>query len=415
MKTILDVSLLGQGFYHQKARTGVFRVVENLASFLPKISPDLEVIFADNLDLLSTFGYLNEHFDGEQIKFLNDKSKILSARFQNQILSFFPYNSVPQKAFKRFFYQINSKSKQFNADEIASSNLFHSPYYPIPKQVQESSSVKKLITIHDLIPIKYPQFFENKDDNVVHQIIKSIQSDNFAVCVSEATKIDLLDISGLDESQVFVVPLAASKELFYPVLEQELIKQTLHKFAIPSNQPYFLSISTLEPRKNIDTIIKSFANLILNENIKDLNLVLVGTKGWDFEKIFEEITVAPQIKDRIFFTGYVPDEELANLYSGALSFLYLSLCEGFGLPPLEAMQCGIPVICSNTTSLPEVMGDAGILVSPTNYDEISEAMLKVYQDDNLRQLLKQNSLRRASHFSWQKFANDTWEIYQKIG
>jgi glycosyltransferase involved in cell wall biosynthesis len=414
MKTILDVSLLGQGYYHQKARTGVFRVVENLATLLPTISSELEVIFVDNLDLLATIGYLSEHVKNQEIQFLNAESQLSIANFQNQILTLFPFNSLPQKAIKRLFYQLYSSKSHYQDKVLDSTNLFHSPYFPIPKQIQELKKLKKLITIHDLIPIKYPQYFEHKMDNVVHQIIKSLKPDNYAVCVSEATKIDLLEISGLDESQVFVVPLAASATLFYPVLDQDIINNTLEKFAIPTNQSYLLSISTLEPRKNIDTIIKSFAELVLQENIQDLNLVLVGTKGWDFDKIFEVIAVSPQIKNRIIFTGYVPDEDLAALYSGALCFVYMSLCEGFGLPPLEAMQCGTPVICSSTTSLPEVVGEAGILVAPTNYEEISQQMLKIYQNSQFRNQLGQQSLQRASQFSWEKFTEETWKVYQKI-
>ncbi len=415
MKTILDVSLLGQGFYHQKARTGVFRVVENLALSLPNISSDLEIIFADNLDLVATLGYINQNLKKQEFSFLNKPSEVSFAKFQSQILALFPHNSFPQKAVKRLFFQLNSSENHFQNDIIATANIYHSPYFPVPEVIQSTKHISKLITIHDLIPIKYPEFFEHKTDNVVHQIINSIQPDTHAICVSESTKIDLLEISGLEESQVFVVPLAASHDLFYQVLEPEIIHQTLNKYAIPVNQPYFLSISTLEPRKNIDAIIKSFSDLIRQEKIQDLNLVLVGTKGWDFEKIFEAISIAPQIKDRIIFTGYVPDEDLAALYSGALSFVYMSFCEGFGLPPLEAMQCGTPVICSNTTSLPEVMGDAGILVSPTNTDEITEAMLKIYQNNDFRILLKQKSLQRAGYFSWKKFANENWKVYQKVG
>ena len=412
MQTILDVSLLGQGHYHQKARTGVFRVVENMVSFLPKISSDLELTFVDNLDLSSTFGYLKTHFIEAEFKFLNDNYQVSNAKFQNKVLSFLPYNSLPQKLIKRIFYQLNSKKYHFRDEIIAKSNLYHSPYFAIPKQIQDAKNLKKLITIHDLIPIKYPHFFENKTDNVVHQIINSIQTDNFVVCVSESTKLDLLEVSKLNESQVFVVPLAASKELFYPVSEQKIINQKLQKFGIPVDQPYFLSISTLEPRKNIDAIIKSFADLVLQEKILDLNLVLVGTKGWDFDKIFEAIS--PKIKNRIFFTGYVPDEDLAALYSGALSFVYMSFCEGFGLPPLEAMQCGTPVICSNTTSIPEVVGNAGILVSPTNQNDLSDAMLQIYKSHDYREQLIQSSLQRAELFSWQKFAEETWKVYKKL-
>ncbi len=415
MKTILDVSLLGQGFYHQKARTGVFRVVENLAASLPKISPDLEVIFADNLDLVATLAYINENFENQPIKFLNTTSQVSSAKFQSQILGLFPHNSFSQKIIKRFFYQLNSSKNQFQIQLLANANIYHSPYFPISQQIQESKKIKKLITVHDLIPIKYPKYFEGKTDNVVHQIVKSIQRDNYVICVSEATKVDLLEISGFDESQVFVVPLAASKELFYPVKEKEIINLTLQKCGIPANQPYLLSISTLEPRKNIDVIIRSFADMVLQENIQELNLVLVGTKGWDFDKIFEVIKLNPQIKDRIIFTGYVPDENLAALYSGAVAFVYMSFCEGFGLPPLEAMQCGTPVICSNRTSLPEVIGNAGILVNPTNQVEIAEAMLRIYRNISFADTMKLKSIERASLFSWEKFSLQTWEVYQKIG
>lgn len=415
MQTILDVSLLGQGFYHQKARTGVFRVVENLTTLLPQFSPDLIIFFADNLDLLSTMGYVKEHLDGQNIQFLNLDSQVSTAEFQHKILEIFPYNSIPQKIIKRFFYQFNASTIKFNEQILLNSSLYHSPYFPIPAEIQQRKNLKKLITIHDLIPIKYPHFFENRTDNVVHKIIESIQIDNFAICVSEATKIDLLEVSRLDESQVFVVPLAASTTLFYPVFEHEIIEKTLLKYSIPSNQPYFLSISTLEPRKNIDTIINSFADLVSQEKLDDLNLVLVGTKGWDFDKIFEASKLSPLIKERIIFTGYVPDEDLAALYSGAIGFVYMSICEGFGLPPLEAMQCGTPVICSNTTSLPEVVGNAGILVAPMDRNAICQAMLRLYKSFPFREELKKKSLLRASQFSWQKFANQTWDVYRKIG
>jgi glycosyltransferase involved in cell wall biosynthesis len=414
MQTILDVSLLGQGFYHQKARTGVFRVAENLATLLPEVSAELDVFFSDNIDLLSTIGYLREHFQGQNIQFINKSSQVSCAKFQNRILSAFPYNSILQKTIKQLFFQINSSEVQFQEQILSNSSLYHSPYFPIPAKIQVRKKLKKLITIHDLIPIKYPQFFENRTDNVVHKIIESIQDDNFVVCVSEATKIDFLEFSGLHESQVFVVPLAASNTLFYPVLELEIISNILSKYAIPANQPYFLSISTLEPRKNIDTIIKSFADLVSQEKLDDLNLVLVGTKGWDFDKIFEATKLPSQIKERIIFTGYVPDNDLAGLYSGALGFVYMSICEGFGLPPLEAMQCGTPVICSNSTSLPEVVGNAGILVSPMDRNALSHAMVNLYKNSILRNELKDKSLVRASQFSWQKFANQTWDVYKKI-
>lgn len=415
MKAILDVSLLGQGFYYPKARTGIFRVVENLAILLPEISEELTLYYADTLDLPATLRYFEDNLTSPNVEFANNQSQVSKAKFENSLLSIFSLNSIPQKIIKRILYKLNSHDAVFQDSLLDSSAIYHSPYFPIPEQVQQKKRISKLITIHDLIPIKYPQYFENQTENVVHKIVKSIQKDNFAVCVSEATKVDLLEITGMSEEQVFVSPLAASSSLFYPVFNQEVINYTLAKYAISTSKPYFLSISTLEPRKNIDTVIKSFAELVTQEKIEDLQLVLVGTKGWDFDKIFEAIKVSPTIKDKIIVTGYVPDEDLAALYSGALGFVYMSFCEGFGLPPLEAMQCGTPVISSNTTSLPEVIGDAGILLAPTDRDSISQAMIDLYQKTDLRESLKTKSISRAGLFSWQKYVNENFQIYKKIG
>lgn len=415
MKAILDVSLLGQGFYYPKARTGIFRVVENLATLLPEISQELSLYYADTLDLPATLRYFEENITLQNIKFANNDSQVSKARFDNSLLSMFALNSIPQKIIKRILYRLHSHDAVFQASLLDSSSVYHSPYFPIPEQVQNKKKLSKLITIHDLIPIKYPQYFENQTENVVHKIVKSIQKDNFAVCVSEATKIDLLEITGMAEEQVFVSPLAASSSLFYPVFNQEVINQTLAKYAISTSKPYFLSISTLEPRKNIDTVIKSFVELVAQEKIEELQLVLVGTKGWDFDKIFQAINVSPSLKDRIIVTGYVPDEDLAPLYSGALGFVYMSFCEGFGLPPLEAMQCGTPIISSNTTSLPEVIGDAGILLAPNDRSSISQAMIDLYRNAELRTSLKSKSILRAGLFSWQKYVNENYQIYQKIG
>jgi glycosyltransferase involved in cell wall biosynthesis len=153
--------------------------------------------------------------------------------------------------------------------------------------------------------------------------------------------------------------------------------------------------------------------LIREQKIDDLCLVLTGAKGWDYDRIFGEIANSVDVQDKIILTGYVPDEDLSPLYSGALAFVYPSLYEGFGLPPLEAMQCGTPVITSNTSSLPEVVGDAGIMVAPTDSDALCQAMLDLYCSDALRRDLAQKSLLRAKQFSWQKTTRETINAYKK--
>ncbi len=143
-----------------------------------------------------------------------------------------------------------------------------------------------------------------------------------------------------------------------------------------------------------------------------LHLVLVGKKGWLDNNIHSEISnLYPRLRERIIFTGYVPDEDLAPLYSGSLVFVYPSVYEGFGLPPLEAMQCGTPVITSNTSSLPEVVGNAGITVAPLDEDSLCHSIWELYQNDSLRNSLSTKSIEQAAKFSWEKCLQQTISAY----
>jgi glycosyltransferase involved in cell wall biosynthesis len=412
MKAIIDISLLGQGFYHPKSRTGIFRVVEKLAQLMPKISPDLEILFAENIDLLASIGYSEGYFLNLDFPYINSENEIKSRKVQNALLLKFSHNSLIQKSLRKFFTQFNNDSFLLRKDLLFHSNIYHSPYYPIPQQINEHKHIKKIITIHDLIPIKFPQYFQYNLNSDVHKIVASINKDTHIICISESTKNDLLEITKLPEEQVSIVHLAASEKLFYPIEEVVLKMNVLEKYRI--NTPFLLSVATLEPRKNLQTLIRCFSRMVLQEKNEDLSLVLVGTKGWDFDKLLAESQLKSELAKRIIFTGYVPDEDLAALYSSALGFVYLSHYEGFGLPPLEAMQCGTPVICSNTSSLPEVVGQGGILISPTDEDGICNAMLDVTANQELRTELSLRATGQAKQFSWNKFSEETWKVYQKI-
>ena len=141
--------------------------------------------------------------------------------------------------------------------------------------------------------------------------------------------------------------------------------------------------------------------------------MLVGGSGWKTEKILAALEEAKQVRDAIVLTGFVPDESLPALYSGALAFVYVSRLEGFGLPPLEAMQCGAPVITSNVSSLPEVIGDAGVMVDPDDVDELTAQMLRISQDADWREELSARSLKRAQIFSWKRFGTETLAAYRQ--
>jgi glycosyltransferase involved in cell wall biosynthesis len=146
--------------------------------------------------------------------------------------------------------------------------------------------------------------------------------------------------------------------------------------------------------------------------VGDMRLVMVGTRGWKMESIFAELSSLGSLADRVIVTGFVPDEDLAPIYSHASMFVYPSLLEGFGLPPLEAMQCGVPVITSNTSSLPEVVADAGIMVPPSDADALCQAMTNLYQDSELHDRLASKALERAATFSWGRCADETVAAYR---
>ena len=274
--------------------------------------------------------------------------------------------------------------------------------------------MRPFLTVYDLIPILHPQYFERLaggGDHPVKAIVDGIGREDWVVCISQKTKEDLCNYrKDIDPRRVFVTHLGASK-WFYPCKDSRAITTVRAKLKIPAKR-YVLSVCTLEPRKNLAHLIRCFAQLIQQERLPDLHLVLVGKLGWKYESIFSEFNDAQGLRDRIIITGFVADDDLAALYSDALFFVFPSLYEGFGLPPLEAMQCGVPVITSNTSSLPEVVGNAGIMVDPRDGDGLCEAMLRLASDGSLRAELAGKSLDQAKHFSWAQCADQTLTAYQ---
>jgi glycosyltransferase involved in cell wall biosynthesis len=221
----------------------------------------------------------------------------------------------------------------------------------------------------------------------------------------------LCDHKKIDPSRVFVSYLAADENVFYPAKDSSRKSDVFQRYNIPDS-PYMLGLSTLEPRKNIAHTIRSFLDFIEQEKVRDLKLVLVGAKGWSYQEIFDALGGKPSLADKVVFTGYVDDEDLAIIYSNALAFIYMSLYEGFGLPPLEAMNCGIPVITSNTSSLPEVVGDAGIMLMPDDRDQLSQCLLQVYSNDNLREEMSRKSLERSRLFTWKRSCETLIDAYK---
>jgi glycosyltransferase involved in cell wall biosynthesis len=289
-------------------------------------------------------------------------------------------------------------------------DVYHSSYFPL-SDFKEFPNIPRVFTVYDLIPVLFPEFVVATVYQRTIDMLRSIDiKKDWIICISEQTKQDFCRYTGMNADRVFVTPLAAANH-FMPVQNISYIRSVLEKCKIP-NSPYILSLCTLEPRKNIIVLIRAFADLIQTHPEIDLNLVLVGINGWKNHEIFKTVQNTPLVKGRLFFTGYLSDDDLAPIYSGALAFVYPSLYEGFGLPPLEAMQCGTPIITSNNSSLPEVVADAGILINPQHQDELSHALWKLVNDTDLRSQLSQKSLLRSRQFSWSKCVDEIIEVYR---
>jgi glycosyltransferase involved in cell wall biosynthesis len=423
MKIAYDISYLGMGHYIPALRTGIFRVVENLAYGL-RNSGEHDLTFCtsnSSFALFSTLDYLDTNPELSDVPLPHQnwqfKQKLFRSLYKlnHEVESASGFQQLALKTLRKAVYLADRCTEPFyepiDYQNLAGFDIYHSPYHPIPQKIRESVRIKNFLTVHDLIPILYPQFFKVFNDNSLKRTIDDLDSESWILCVSQSTKNDLCNYSkAIDPSKVFVTHLAAS-DLFYPCSDFHKFVQVRNKYNIP-DLPYFLSLSTLEPRKNIDHIIRCFIRLLQQEKIQDLCLVLVGAKGWDYNKILDEIPSDAYLKDRIIFTGYVADEDLAALYSGSIAFIYVSLYEGFGLPPLEAMQCGVPVITSDTSSLPEVVGDAGIMVPPKDANELCNNMLRLFEDCSLRQSMSHKSLQQSQKFSWRKFTEESVATYR---
>jgi len=227
--------------------------------------------------------------------------------------------------------------------------------------------------------------------------------------VSESSKRDIIELLGVSPNRIKVIPLAPA-EIYRPLKDVHFRKTLYEKYKIPG--PYIFSLATIEPRKNFMTLVKSFK--ILKELVKRSHfLVISGSKAWNFPELFQ-LVKRLELEREVLFTGYVPEEDKVILYNGCEFFVYPSLYEGFGLTPLEAMACGKAVIASKISSLPEIIGEAGILVDPTNEFAFAHAIKLLLDNPKLRQEYEEKSLERAKNFSWKSTAQKTLEFYGKV-
>ncbi|MFN7851671.1 glycosyltransferase family 1 protein [Anabaena sp. AL09] len=289
---------------------------------------------------------------------------------------------------------------------LGKPNVFHGTNYT----VYPYKNIQKVITIYDLSFIRYPEYTNSVVQQYTKRLIKCLEWTDLIITISESSKEDIINYLKVPAEKIFVTPLASQYNANF--LSSLDLDKEVDNINYDFSKPYLLFVSTIEPRKNINAIVSAF-NFLKQKYKVEHQLVLIGKKGWNYEPIFTAIQNSP-CKDEIHHLDYLSNELVALFYSKADVFLYPSHYEGFGLPVLEAMKLGTPVITSNTSSIPEVTGNAAILIDPNDYMQLAEAILQVISDSQLRQNLINKGKIRADLFSWERTAKETLKAYKSI-
>jgi glycosyltransferase involved in cell wall biosynthesis len=361
-------------------RSGVGQYQANLLDALLRLDKD-------NFYNLYAFNFRNrERF--KKIHFSSDNYKV-------KVLP------IPQRLITAWWLMADSPSLN---KVVGDCDLYHVSEICVPPV----KKAKTVAFIHDLTTILYPQHHVKSNVFLHNRRFKNIHKVDALLTNSEHTKKDIVNYLRVNPDKVFVTYLGAS-ERFRPMQESE-ISESLKIFNLTT--PYILFVGTLEPRKNVVTLIKAF-NKLKSKSAIPHRLVIAGQRGWKYADIIKEIDNSP-FRAHITELGYMSDNDLPALINGADVFAYPSFYEGFGLPVLEAMQCGTPVITSNLSSLPEVGGDACLYVSPESADELAQKILDVISDKNLRNDLSNKGIARAKIFSWEKCAEETLKVYREV-
>ena len=286
-------------------------------------------------------------------------------------------------------------------------HVWHAPYYIMPYRRLPCPTI---VTFYDTTPLALPQFWPARQRlifRLTHRL--ALRAARHAIAISDSTRRDLIRYFRADPRRITVTPLAA-EERFQPQPDSE-IRRVRRQYGLPEH--FILYVGINKPPKNLGRLIDAYARLVAKSPTLYYDCMIAG--AWD-DRYPEARQRALNLglNDRVRFLGPIPDADLPALYAGADLFVTASLYEGFGLPALEAMGCGTPVACSDTSSLPEVVGDAGVLFDPLDVEAIAAAIQHVMSDPELRAALRQRGLERAAQFSWDRVARQTIEVYRSV-
>jgi glycosyltransferase involved in cell wall biosynthesis len=281
-------------------------------------------------------------------------------------------------------------------------NLLHCPDFIPPFR----RTCPAVVTVHDLGFLRFPETLTAESRRYYGQVARAVKSAERTIAVSEHTARDLVEQLAAPAECIRVVHNGISG-WFHPVEDPCALKEVRARYGL--DRPFILFVGTLEPRKNLPTLLRAFR--VVRQR-HDVSLVLVGRRGWLWEPIFDLIGELG-VRDYVRIFEDATDEQLPAIHSAATAFAFPSLYEGFGLPPLEAMACGTPTVVADTSSLPEVVGDAALLHPPTDHEALADALRRLLEDETLRADLRRRGLARAAGFTWEEAARKTLAVYEE--
>jgi glycosyltransferase involved in cell wall biosynthesis len=322
-------------------------------------------------------------------------------RFHNRWPNFKVRSTLPHTPLIRIPLTLSAELRR-NPVDVLHVQFTAPPFCPCPV----------VVSIHDLSFEHLPETFKRRSRTQLRLTVRhSARRAARILSLSEHGRRDLIETYGISADRIDAIPLAAPDH-FGPVSETRELQRVRHIYGIHGE--YILAVGSIQPRKNLARLIKAYASLRGDGSADKLpKLVLVGKCAWLYDETLSTLDQTG-VREAVVLTGYVPEADLPALYSGALCFVYPSYFEGFGLPPLEAMKCGAPVIVGNRTSLPEVVGDAALQVDPFDVDAIAAAIKRLLNDGPLRNELSRKGMERASAFSWRETARRTLKVYEQV-
>ena len=339
----------------------------------------------DNVNLYTLYVTTNEAHD----------------RFHQRWPNFKVHRTLPHTPLIRIPLTLSAELRKHPVD-VLHVQFTAPPFCPCPV----------VVSVHDLSFEHLPETFRRRSRTQLRLTVRhSARRADRILTLSEHTRNDVIQTYKIDPAKVIAIPPAAPDH-YGPIADDKELQRVRHNYGIDGD--YVLSVGSIQPRKNLVRLIQAYAALRSGHTGNSFpKLVIVGKRGWLYDETLRALETTG-VKDSIVLTGYVPESDLPALYSGALCFVYPSFFEGFGLPPLEAMKCGTPVVVGNATSLPEVVGDAGLQVDPFDVSAITKGIGELIYNSNLREELRVKGLERARRFDWRNTARQTLGIYEQV-